>query len=296
MSEPSPLRSLPTLPPERAGRALPPDLVERRREMAEALAAGAYDIDPAPAEIFLGQRRALRVAPEGPPRGRVFHLHGGGFRNGVPEMEAPYADRLRRACGMEVVLPEYRLASEHPFPAGLNDVWTALQAYAAQSPGLPLIVSGQSAGGGLAASLAVLAADSGLALAGLVLIAPWLDLTVSAPSYARNSDSDPMFSPESAATAADLYLQGGDPRHPLASPLFAPLEGLPPTLIAVGSSEVLYDDAARFDQALGRVGVPSALLAVPGMDHVAVTRGADLPGSAETFARIVQFLDEVCAS
>lgn len=288
------MSALPPLPPERAGRPLPADLAERRREMAEALASGAFRTDPAPVPITLGDRRALRLVPDRPARGRVFHLHGGGFRNGIPEMEGPYADRLRRACQVEVVLPEYRLASEHPFPAGLGDAWSALQAYAEESPHLPLIVSGQSAGGGLAASLAVLAVQAGLPLAGLVLIAPWLDLTITAPSYAGNQASDPMFSPESAAIAADLYLQGEDPRHPLASPLFAPLEGLPPTLIAVGSGEVLYDDAVRFDAGLRAAGVASELLAVPGMEHVAVTRDPGIPGSAQTFARIARFVGGIC--
>lgn len=281
------------LPPERAGRPLPPDLAERRREMAQTLASGVYRTDPEPRDIVLGTRRALSLNPR-QPRGRVFHLHGGGFRNGIPEMEAPYADRLMRACQVEVVLPEYRLASEHPFPAGLNDTWSALRAYAGQCPDLPLIVSGQSAGGGLAASLAVLAAHEGLPLAGLVLIAPWVDLTVTAPSYATNSASDPLFSPESAAVAAELYLQGSDPRHPLASPLFAPLAGVPPTLIAVGAGEVLYDDATRFDQRLRAAGVASEILEVPGMEHVAVTRSPDLAGSAETFARIVRFVSGIC--
>lgn len=288
------MTGLPPLPPERTGWPLPADLAERRREMADTLASGIYRTDPAPREIALGNRRALRLTPAHPPRGRVFHLHGGGFRNGIPEMEGPYADRLMRACQVEVMLPEYRLASEHPFPAGLNDAWSALQAYAEQSPDLPLIVSGQSAGGGLAASLAVLAAQAGLPLAGLVLIAPWVDLTVTAPSYVTNEASDPLFSPASAAIAADLYLQDGDPRHPLASPLFAPLAGLPSTLIAVGAGEVLYDDAVRFDARLRAAGVVSEFLSVPEMDHVAVTRGADLPGSAETFARIVRFVGEIC--
>lgn len=288
------MSGLPPLPSERAGHPLPADLAERRREMAESLASGAFRTEPAPRETRLGNRRALSLTPDRPPRGRVFHIHGGGFRNGIPEMEGPYADRLRRACQVEVVLPEYRLASEHPFPAGLNDAWAALQAYAAQGSGTPLIVSGQSAGGGLAAGLAVLAAQAGLPLAGLVLIAPWLDLTLAAPSYIGNEASDPLFSSESAAVAADLYLQGEDPRHPLASPLLAPLAGLPPTLIAVGSGEVLYDDAARFDERLRAAGVASEFLAVPGMEHVAVTRGADLPGSAETFARIARFIGEIC--
>ncbi len=288
--------NLPPLRPERSGHPLPPDLAAMREQMRAQRDAGVYAVHPEPIEIALDRHRALRVEPLQVPRGRVFHLHGGGFRNGVPEMEAPYADRLMRACGVEVVLPEYRLASEHPFPAGLNDAWTALRDYAAQDPHLPLIVSGQSAGGGLAASLAVLAAKEGMALAGLVLIAPWLDLTASAPAYERNRASDPLFSPESAGRAAQLYLQGAEARHPLASPLFAPVDGLPPTFIAVGSGEILYDDSARFHERLQQAGVASELLAVEGMEHVAVTRDPAGVGAAETFAAITRFVERICAS
>jgi acetyl esterase/lipase len=287
--------SLPPLPPEREGRPLPPDLAEMRAQMRQQRDSGVYRVDPEPIEIALDQRRALRIDPLHTPRGRVFHLHGGGFRNGVPEMEAPYADRLMRACGVEVVLPEYRLASDHPFPAGLNDAWAALRAYAELDSDLPPIVSGQSAGGGLAASLAVLAAQEGLALAGLVLIAPWLDLTGTSPAYERNRASDPLFSPESARRAAELYLQGADPRHPLASPLFAPVEGLPPTFIAVGAGEILYDDSARFHARLEQAGVPSELLAIEGMEHVAVTRDPEGCGAPETFAAITRFLSRLCS-
>lgn len=286
------MSEFPPLPPERDGPPLPPDLAAMREQMMAQRDSGVYRTDPPPEEFVLGRRRAFRLTPES-PRGRVFHLHGGGFRNGVPEMEAPYAERLMRATEVEVVLPEYGLASEHPFPVGLNDAWAALQAYATLAPELPLIVSGQSAGGGLAASLAVLAAQNRLALAGLVLIAPWLDLTVAAPSYGANRASDPLFSAESAARAAGLYLQGADPRHPLASPLFAPAAGLPPTFIAVGTGEVLYDDAVRFHERLGEAGVASELLAIDGMEHVAVTRDPAGVGAAETLARIVAFVNRI---
>jgi acetyl esterase/lipase len=288
------MSELAPLPAERAGQPLPPDLAAMREQMLAQRDSGFYRTELAPAEITLGRRRALLLTA-GLPRARVFHLHGGGFRNGVPEMEAPYAERLLRAAPVEVVLPEYGLASEHPFPTGLVDAWAALEDYAAQDPELPLIVSGQSAGGGLAASLAVMAADRGLQIAGLVLIAPWLDLTVSAPSYEANRASDPLFSAESAARAAGLYLQGADPRHPLASPLFAPVAGLPPTLVAVGSGEVLSDDATRFHKRLQHAGVSSELLAVDGMEHVAVTRDPQGVGAPETFARIARFVNDVLA-
>jgi len=195
------------------------------------------------------------------------------------------------------VLPAYRLAPENPFPSGLADAMTALLTMARECGAgqhrVPLIISGSAAGAGLAASLAVLAVQERIPIDGLVLLSPFLDLTLSGQSYHYNASSDPLFSLESAANAANLYLQGSDPAHPLASPLYAPLHGLPPTLISVGSGEVLADDARRFCAQLQGHGVPTALSEVPGMEHVAVVRSPHLHGSAETFGAVASMVDEV---
>lgn len=285
---------LPELPAEREGYPAPPDLAERRVQMAAAVAAGAFRGTRDPAEATLTGLRTLRFAPEGGKRGTLLQLHGGGFRIGRPEFECILASLLVERCGIEVVVPQYRLAPEHPFPAGLNDAWAALTALRAETEG-PLILSGDSAGAGLAASLAVrAAAEGGPKIDGLVLLSPWLDLTVSAEAYRTNAASDAMFSAESASLAAELYLQGFDPRHPLASPLFAPVERLPPTLISVGTGEVLVEDGTRFHDRLVAAGVPSEIVPVAGMEHVAVVRGLAMPGAAETFERIAAFVDRVC--
>ena len=126
-----------------------------------------------------------------------------------------------------------------------------------------------------------------------MLLSPFLDLTLSGQSYHYNAGTDQLFSLESAMNAAQLYLQGSDPTHPLASPLYAPLYGLPPTLISVGSGEVLADDARRFCQQLMGYGVPAALSEVPGMEHVAVVRSPHLTGSAETFAAVASMVDDL---
>jgi acetyl esterase/lipase len=126
-----------------------------------------------------------------------------------------------------------------------------------------------------------------------VLLSPWLDLTVSAPAYAANADTDQMFSKESADIAAELYLQGFDPAHPLASPLFAELESFPPTLISVGTGEVLYDDSRRFHEKLEALGTKVELSAIDGMQHVAVVLSPDLTGSAETFEAVADFIDGI---
>jgi epsilon-lactone hydrolase len=130
-------------------------------------------------------------------------------------------------------------------------------------------------------------------IAGLVLLSPWLDLRVNARSYQTNAATDPMFSTDSASIAAELYLQGFDPGHPLVSPLLAPISAFPPTLISVGAGEVLADDSLLFHDKLLQAGADSRLCVIDGMEHVAVVRGLTMPGAAETFEAVVGFVDEV---
>lgn len=277
-------------PPERTGRPASAEVAARREGMTGAVAAGTWRTTPAPEESTLDGVRVLRFRPSGPARGVVLHLHGGGFRLGCPEMMGPYAAALAARCVVEVVCPAYRLAPEHPFPAGLNDAHKVYDALRREGGG-PLIVSGDSAGGGLAASLTALAVGEGAAPAGLILLSAWLDLTVSAGSYWSNAATDPLFSQEAAETAGELYLQGHSARDPLASPLFAAHAGFPPTLVSIGEGEVLADDGRKLHASLQAAGVAAQLHPVAGMEHVAVTRGFTLTGAAETFERVVGFVD-----
>ena len=257
--------------------------------MAGALASGAWATDVEPTTEIVAGVRSLRFQPSGSKVGTVLHLHGGGFRLGCPEMIGPFAAALAERCGVEVVCPAYRLAPEHPFPAGLSDARAVFRALAAEGP---VIVSGDSAGGGLAAGVALGAAVEPRPL-GVILLSAWLDLTVTSPAYRTNAASDPLFSYESAGAAAELYLQGHAPDDPQASPLFAPLEGYPPTLVSVGAGEVLVEDGRRFHQALRVAGVAARLSEIAGMEHVAVTRGLSLPGAAETFELVAAFVTEL---
>ncbi len=282
-----------SIPPERTGRAADPDLAERRGQMQAGVDAGVWKTEQPPIETTLAGLRCLRFAPEGKPRGYLLQLHGGGFRIGRPEFESLYAEALVKRCGIEVVVPQYRLAPEAPFPAGLIDALETLKALRDEIVDAPLIVGGDSAGGGLAAGLGVLcAAGGGPRIDALVLLSAWLDLRVSAATYASNAATDPMFSKELADVAAELYLQGFDPAHPLASPLLASLEGLPPTLVSVGKGEVLVDDSVLFHEKALTAGVQSTLSAIDGMEHVAVVRDLKMPGSAETFEEVVTLIEQ----
>lgn len=287
-----------TIPPEREGHAPPADLAERRAMMAGAAGAGHFATKRPAVEETVGGVRTLRVSPEGgKPSGYLLMLHGGGYRLGLPEQDAAFAERLADRCNVEVVLPAYRVAPEGPFPAGLNDALTALKGIAARAGNAPILVGGDSAGGGLAASLAVHCAAAGTPkIAGAVLLSPWVDLTVEAKSYKDNAASDPLFSEEAATTASGLYLQGLDPRHPLASALFADLAGFPPAYVNAGTGETLRDDAVAFHQKLEAAGGTSRLHLIPDMEHVAVCRGTDLVGSAESLEAIVAFIDGILAS
>jgi acetyl esterase/lipase len=260
--------------------------------MAAAIAAGNWRTGAPHHEASLGGVRVLRFTPPPgrPARGVVLHLHGGGFRIGCPEMVGPFAAALATRCSVDVVCPDYRLAPEYPFPAGLRDTRAVMLALRGADEG-PLILSGDSAGGGLAAGLAALSVEDRHRPAGLVLISPWLDLTVTSNSYTDNATRDPLFSRAEALKAAALYLQGATAQDPLASPLFEPVRKFPPTLISVGLEEVLLDDARQFHAKLLAEGADARLCAIAGMQHVAVTRNLSLPGAAETFEAIAAFLD-----
>lgn len=285
-----------TLPPLRPGRAPPAELAQLRGQMQAAAAAGAWKTAEPPVQTSLAGLRTLRFKPKGIPVAYMLQFHGGGFRLGMPEFESSFAEALAQRLGIEVVVPQYRLAPEGPFPAGLIDAVAALEALRDEVGEAKLIVGGDSAGGGLAAALCVLAAARGRPrIDGLVLLSPWLDLRVSAKAYAVNAATDPMFSKQAADLAAELYLQGFDPAHPLASPLLAPIGTFPPTLISVGTGEVLYDDSRLFHDKLTASGAASTLIAVPGMEHVAVVRSLIMAGAAETLAAVTVFIDAVTA-
>lgn len=285
-----------TIPAEREGAQAPADLAERRAMMAKAAEAGMMPGPVRPvAEDTIDGIRTLTVSPEsGAPRGYLLMLHGGGYRLGRPENDARFAERLADRCQIAVVLPAYRLAPENPFPAGFNDGWKALLALRARIGDAPLMVGGDSAGGGLAAALAVHAASQGgPRIDGALLFSPWVDMTITAASFKENAATDMLFPEASAQTASDTYMQGFDLRHPLASPLFADISGFPPAFINVGNGEALRDDSLSFHKKLTDAGLRSELLGVDGMEHVAPVRGEDLVGSAESFAAVADFVDRL---
>lgn len=206
----------------------------------------AYEASP---PFAVGEASARWIQPAGPPSpGVILYLHGGGFIAETPAIHDPLLAALGRHAGARGLMVDYRLAPEHPFPAALDDCFAAWHFLLSSGidPGR-IVIAGDSAGGNLAVVTAMRAQDDGLPMpAGLVLLSPVLDLTFSGASMARNDGLDPMFRASSVRTLVDHYGIGIDPRDPRLSPLFGRLTGLPPTLVVVGSSELLLDDSLRF--------------------------------------------------
>lgn len=273
---------------ERTGQPAPAQLLRQRAGLAQQL--GSIDLHNHAQEI--GGLRTIRFGANGPARATVVHFHGGGFRQGQPEMVAGYAAALSRGGEVSVCCPAYRLAPENPFPAALNDGLRILAALAAEKP-RRLILAGDSAGGGLAASLALLCAGQGIEISGVLLHSPWLDLTVSNACYEANGECDPLFSRAAATEAQQLYLQGHPASDPLASPLFGDLSQFSPVFISVGSGEVLLGDTLSLHERLRAARRKVELCQVEGMDHIAVTRGLNLPGAQQVLAETISFVRQV---
>ena len=200
----------------------------------------------------------------------LLYLHGGGYVIGSPRSHRHLAASLGRAAGAATLVPDYRLAPEHPFPGAIEDAVAAYR-WLLERGALPerTVIAGDSAGGGLTVATLLALRDRGLPRpAAGVCISPWVDLTCSAPSYVTKAASDPIVTGEGVALMARAYLGATDPRTSLASPLFADLAGLPPLLVQVGSEEVLLDDAVGLAERAKAAGVAATLEVWPDMIHV----------------------------
>lgn len=200
----------------------------------------------------------------------ILFLHGGAYVMGGPGSHRKLAAAIGDAAAARVWVPDYRLAPEHPQPAALNDamaVYTALLDQG-QDPAR-LSIMGDSAGGGLTLALALAIRDAGLPLpASLVLLSPWADQSLSGDTIASHERRDAMISAGWLRWAGEAYRGQADITDPACSPLFANHQGLPPTLIQVGTEEILLSDARRLHQRLLDAGVACELREYDGLWHV----------------------------
>ena len=244
-------------------------------------------------EEGLGGIPAMRVAtPASMPERHILFLHGGGYVTGRPELYRHVLWRFADAARSRLAAIRYRLAPEYPFPAALDDAVAAWRGLLVEGVTPErMAVMGDSAGGGLALALALRLRDEGLPLpSAVVAMSPWTDLALTGQSLHRNRSADPMLNAEDVPHLAARYLNGADPRHPYISPLYGDPTGLPPTLIQVGSDEILRDDAVRMAERMREAGCAIELEIWRRMPHVFQSFANVMPEARRAVARIGLFV------
>ena len=187
----------------------------------------------------------------------MMYIHGGGYLSGSPETHRAFTARLAIELQCEVWVPDYRLAPEHPFPAGLHDVAEVWEAFIKKQSDKTIILGGESAGGGLSLALCYLARERGLRLPDqLYLLSPWLDIRMAGESYKRNDGRDILVSSYYAEHGFARDYAGTHARtDPLMSPLLGDPTGLPPTYVQVSDTEIFEDDSRSFVEKARNAGV-----------------------------------------
>ncbi|WP_405498289.1 alpha/beta hydrolase [Nocardia sp. NBC_00511] len=295
MPSPAMLEMMERLSARRGARPAGPPPIAELREQFTTTGLPPY---PRPEDVVVTEIPDAGVpafwidTPDADPQRVLLFVHGGGFSLGSVRSHGELASRVGLASGTRVLFPEYRLAPEHPFPAAVDDVraiWRWLREVLG-APAKSIAVIGDSAGANLLAGLLVALRAEGQDLpAAGVFLSPVLDLTGSGDSMTEKDGVDPIFTPGMIHGIFAGYLAGANPLSPVASPLFAPLTGLPPILVQVGSAELVLSDSERFYKEATAAGVAVELEVGEGLPHVYQAM-RDTPEAAAATERIGEFL------
>jgi epsilon-lactone hydrolase len=243
-------------------------------------------------EIDAGGVPALEIRTQtGRPERGLLWFHGGGYSIGSAAGYTALASALSVACRMSIIVPDYRLAPEHPFPAAAEDAAAAARWLVGRFAERGAI-GGDSAGGALvfAALTALRDAGGGLPYRA-VAVSPLVDLSARGASIDANAATDVALSRAAVASVRAMYLQGADPLDPRASPVGADLRDLPPVLVLVSSSEVLLDDARLLVERIVECDGDSTLAIEDDMVHVWPLFSSFLPEGIRALERIAAFLE-----
>lgn len=254
-----------------ASRPRPADLVERRKRLDALWGAGSLPegarIEPVSAN---GVKAEWGSTPGADASRVLLYLHGGGYIAGSLVSHRITVAEAGRQARMRTLALDYRLAPEEPFPAAVEDAVAGYRFLLAQGIAPKrIVIGGDSAGGGLTvATLLALKEENLPQPSAAWLISPWVDLENSGESMVTRAEADPMVQKVYLDETTRAYMNGADPRAPLASPLHGDLSGLPPMLIQVGAAETLLDDSIRLAQRAGAADVAVTLEVWPEMIHV----------------------------
>lgn len=224
----------------------------------------------------------------------VLYFHGGAYVMGSRNTHRGIAGRIARAAQTRVLLPDYRLAPEHPFPAAIEDAtacwhWLLSEGFSPDR----MVIAGDSSGGGLAlATLLAIKASTDPLPACAVGLSPWTDLEGTGPTVETGAPDDPMLTPAGIRSSGRDYAEN-NLRNPLAAPLHGELSGLPPVLIQVGTREILLSDSTRFAEKARRAGSDVTLEVEEGLIHV-WQMFPDVPEASQAIERVGKFIDQHC--
>lgn len=235
------------------------------------------------------------IPPQALPGKVLLYLHGGGYAIGSMTTHRALVGKLALDNKLKALHIDYRLAPEHPFPAALEDsihayFWLLDQGYDPQQ----IVLGGDSAGGGLAIAMMLMLKELKRPLpAACICLSPWVDLTLSGDSVRRHAAADPIVPVPELEEWAKAYAGHYTLEHPMLSPLFGDLSGLPPVLIQSSSREVLSDDARRLEQRIQAAGGEATLEVYPDLLHVWQIMWRFVPESREALANIRRFLRDI---
>ena len=246
--------------------------------------------------VLNGVRAEVVTASGVRPERTVVHFHGGGYCIGSPRMMLTWAAHLSARAACRVVVPDYRLAPEHPHPAGLDDARAVMDALLGEGPPASIVVSGDSAGGGLALSLLLALRDAGERLpAGCMLASPWLDLSRDRRAVPGLVRRELLLTPGWLEACALAYAPRADWAAPPVSPLLAGHGGLPPLLVQAGSDELLAPDAERLAASASAAGADVTYTRWPGMWHDFVLHPGLVAAADSAVAQSAWFVQAVTA-
>ncbi len=229
-----------------------------------------------------------------PVAGSILYIHGGAFVAGSPKSHRGLGIALCDGVNAKVLMLDYALAPESPFPAAILDVVSAYREMRTRPDEFGSIAMvGDSAGAGALISALTILRDEGDKLPEVVAcISPWLDLSCSSDSYQRLVSRDPFLSKEGLEQDAACYLAGENSKSPLASPIYADPKGLPTMLIQVGSEEILIDEIIEFSEKARCAGCDLTLEIWPEMIHVFHAFSALLPDGLRATKHLARFISK----